>query len=319
MRVAVVGALPESLLNFRGELLLKMVEEGHEVIAMANFASPEVVSKLEEMGVKFFPFPVQRNSLNPLADLKTFLYLRKTFREQKLDVVLAYTIKPIIWGGMALRRFPKTRFYALVTGLGFAFQSENMFRKCLVQLVTFLYKQALAEAKGVIFQNQDNKNEFVSHKIVSDVKCCIIRGSGVGLSHFAFLPITNKSCVFLAIGRLLREKGFREYAEAARLVKKRCPDAVFQLLGPEDPSPDGIPISEVQGWNREGWIEYCGTADDVRPVRTLVCSALGNPVAHGAAGFRSVLGRGGGIHAQGAGRAETTGRPGDTAGAAGFS
>ena len=189
MRVAVIGALAESLLNFRGELLSKLVSEGHEVIALANDAAPNVVSKLKNRGVLFVPFPIQRNSMNPVADLKTFLFLRKIFSELKPDMVLAYTIKPIIWGGLALRKFSNIRFYALITGLGFAFQNENALRGLLVKLVVLLYQCALSRASAVIFQNPDNRNEFVSRKIVSGLKCCIIRGSGVSLSRFAFFPI----------------------------------------------------------------------------------------------------------------------------------
>ena len=266
MRVAIVGALPESLLNFRGEFLLKLVAAGHEVIAMAGEATPDVVSSLKDMGVSFTPFPVQRNRINPLADINTFLFLRKTFRDLKPDVVMAYTIKPIIWGGFALRGLPNIRFYALITGLGFAFQGGNILRDFLVRLVAFLYRCALVRASSVIFQNPDNRNEFLNLKILPQVKCCIVKGSGVDLSRFAHLPIINKeSCVFLTIGRLLKEKGFREYVAAAQVIKRRFPDVIFRLVGSEDPSPDGIPLSEVQEWNTKGWIEYCGSTKDVRP------------------------------------------------------
>ena len=91
MRVAIVGALPESLLNFRGELLLKLVAAGHEVIALADEAPSYVTSRLKDMGVAFYPFPIQRNRMNPLADLKTYLALRNYFGELKPDVVMAYT------------------------------------------------------------------------------------------------------------------------------------------------------------------------------------------------------------------------------------
>jgi len=266
MRVAIVGAFPESLLNFRGELLLKLVATGHEVIALADEASPDVVSRLKDMGVDFFPIPIQRNNTNPFADLNTFLFLRKTFRQLKPDVVMAYTIKPVIWGGLALRGLPNIRFYALITGLGFAFQSGGVLRGFLVRLVVFLYKCSLSRASSVIFQNPDNRNEFLSRKILNHIKCCIIKGSGVNLSQFTYHPIINKEgCVFLAIGRLLGDKGFREYVAAAKLVKKRFPEVVFRLVGSEDPSPDGIPLSEVQKWHNEGGIEYCGSTKDVLP------------------------------------------------------
>jgi len=279
MRVAIVGALPESLLNFRGEFLLKLVAAGHEVIAMAHEATPNVVEKLEDMGVSFVSFPIQRNGLSPLVDLKTFLALRKEFRTLKPDIVMAYTIKPIIWGGLALRNSHNVRFYALITGLGFAFQIESGMRGYLVKLIVTLYKSALARVSGIIFQNPDNKKEFEKRKIACNANCFIVNGSGVNLTRFPQSPLSNKDCIFLTIGRLLGDKGFREYVAAARLVKKRFPEVLFQLVGPEDSSPDSIPLSEVQSWDEQGWIEYCGATDDVRPFLNK-CSVFVLPSYH---------------------------------------
>jgi len=279
MRVAVVGALPESLLNFRGEFLMKLVAAGHEVITLAHEAAPDVVAKLENIGVSFDPFPVQRNGMNPFADLKTFLALRKAFRVFKPDVVFAYTIKPVIWGGLALRGIPRIRFYALITGLGFAFQVKNGLRGFLIRLVVTLYRLALVRASGIIFQNPDNLKEFVKRKITSQSNCFIVNGSGVDLSRFPQTPLPNNRCVFLAIGRLLGDKGFREYAIAASLVKKRFPEVLFRLIGPEDSSPDSIPLIEVQNWHKQGWIEYCGATEDVRPFLN-ECSVFVLPSYH---------------------------------------
>ena len=135
MRVVIVGALPESLLNFRGDLLADLVSEGFEVIALANKATPSLVLNLKNFGVRFFPVPIQRNGINPLQDLRTFLSLRRKFLELKPDVVLAYTIKPIIWGGIALRSMPHGRFYGLVTGVGVAFHVERGVGGLLIKIV----------------------------------------------------------------------------------------------------------------------------------------------------------------------------------------
>jgi glycosyltransferase involved in cell wall biosynthesis len=77
------------------------------------------------------------------------------------------------------------------------------------------------------------------------------------------MPLGNPT--FLTIGRLLGEKGFREYAQAARVVKEKYPDTVFQLLGPEDPSSDGISAAEVRSWDEFGWVEYLKSTSDVLP------------------------------------------------------
>lgn len=232
-RFVIIGALPESLINFRGSLIQSLRKANYQVTGMASETQPKVTEQLATWGANFCAYPVQRNSLNPLADFKTWQSLRQTFQELQPDVILAYTIKPVIWAGLASRILPDTRFYALITGLGFAFQGETFKRKLLVKLVTLLYRTALKPAERVIFQNPDNLNEFVQRAIVPAAKCTLVNGSGVDISRYTFTPLPKNQPVFLTIGRLLGEKGFREYAQAAQIVKARYPEVTFQLLGPE--------------------------------------------------------------------------------------
>ncbi|WP_026154880.1 glycosyltransferase family 4 protein [Thiolinea disciformis] len=264
-RFILIGALPESLINFRGPLIQSLLKANCQVTAMASETQTNVTQQLTTWGANFCAYPVERNSLNPLADLKTWQSLRQTFRERQPDVILAYTIKPVIWGGLASHVLPNRRFYALITGLGFAFQGETLKRKLLVTLVTFLYRTALKRAERVIFQNPDNLNEFVRRGIIPASKGALVNGSGVDISRYPLTPLPDSSITFLTIGRLLGEKGFREYAQAAQIVKTRYPETIFQLLGPHDPSPDGIPLTEVQQWYQQGWLEYLGSTNDVRP------------------------------------------------------
>ena len=263
--IIVIGALPESLLNFRGDLIKALVARNYDVTAMAASAELAVVSCLNKLGADFRSYPVQRNGLNPRSDLETWRTLRKSFQELQPDVILAYTIKPVVWGGLASRAVPGARFYALITGLGFAFQGNSPIRQLLSRLVSALYRLALHRANKIIFQNSDNLNEFVARGIVPASKCVLINGSGVDIQRFARMPLAVGKVTFLAIGRLLGDKGFREYAQAAQIVKAQYPDTIFQLLGPEDPSPDGIPVAEVQYWQQQGWVDYLGSTDDVLP------------------------------------------------------
>jgi len=263
--VVVIGALPESLLNFRGDLLKELVARGHEVITMAAAGERDVVRQLASIGVDFRAYPVYRSSMNPVKDMQTYFSLRKALDALNPDIVLAYTIKPVIWSGIALKQKPASKFYALVTGLGFAFQDGGIVRKGLTGLVSGLYRVSLVRASRVVFQNPDNRDLFIERKIVQKDKCELVNGSGVDLIRFTVTPLPVEGFVFLAIGRLLGEKGFREYARAAQLVKTRYPEAVFRLVGPEDPSPDSIPLREIHAWQTQGWVEYLGETDDVRP------------------------------------------------------
>ncbi len=133
-----------------------------------------------------------------------------------------------------------------------------------MRLVVFLYRLALKNAEKVIFQNPDNRQVFIEKGIVPEHKTCVVNGSGVDLSHFEVKPLTQEPR-FLLIARLLGDKGIREYIAAAEMVKKKYPNAYFQLVGPEDPSPDGISLSELERLNVNRSVDYVGGTKDVRP------------------------------------------------------
>jgi glycosyltransferase involved in cell wall biosynthesis len=263
--VVIVGALAMSMEKFRGDLIRVLAAAGHRVTAMSASTSADEVQRICALGANFRALPVQRNGLNPCQDLQTFFALRRAFKELKPDVVLAYTIKPVIWGGLALTKCKHTRSIALITGLGFAFQERGHLRKALTHVITQLYRIALRRLDSVVFQNPDNLETFVSRGIVVRSKCHVVNGSGVNCDYFTDTPLPAGPPRFLLIARFLGEKGLREYAEAARIAKQRHSDAAFQLVGFEDPSPDAVPMAEVRAWHEEGVIQYLGEASDVRP------------------------------------------------------
>ncbi len=265
MKILLIGALPSSLINFRGELIKLFVSNDHQVIAMASGANNIEIESIEKLGIRYIDYSVQRNGLNPIADMKTFLNLKHVFKKEKPDLVLAYTIKPVIWGGIAARFCPNIKFYGLITGLGFAFQKGSFKRNLLSSIATNLYRLALSKASKVIFQNPDNLQAFLDKNIIVKEQAMRVNGSGVSLEHYCRSRLPDSEPVFLTIARLLGEKGLREYVRAARLVKEKYPSVIFKIVGPDDPSPDGIPVSEVNEWNELGIIEYSGSSNDVRP------------------------------------------------------
>jgi glycosyltransferase involved in cell wall biosynthesis len=286
-----LGSYPDSVVSFRGDLIRALVASNLDVTVMSAAASDQVSAEITSLGrgvgldfldckgerrspvntsipfgkVNFRSYPIARSGLNPIADIVTLFALRRAFRDLSPTAILAYTIKPIIWGAIAIRVVPKARFVAMVTGLGYAFQGESIGRRLLNSLVVALYRFALRRADAVVFQNPDNRDEFVKRRIVCPAKCHVVSGSGINLGRFEQTPLPDGPPHFLLIARLLGEKGIREYAAAAKAVKAINPEAIFSLVGPTDPSPDGIPLAEVEGWARAGTIQYHGATRDVRP------------------------------------------------------
>ncbi len=264
MEIIVIGALPSSLYNFRGELIKSLLKHNKRVVTSAATANENEISKINGLGASFVEVSINRNGLNPVDDIRTLFSIYSIYRKVRPSVVLAYTIKPIIWGGIAARFANIESFYAMITGLGYAFQKGGLAKNLLNTLVKFLYRSALKKSKGVIFQNRDNMQVFIDEGIVPKEKCFLVNGSGVDLSHYSLSPLPSTPH-FLLIARLLGDKGIREYAQAAKLVKQKYPEAVFELVGPEDPSPDGIKLDEVHQWTESGAIKYSGATTDVRP------------------------------------------------------
>jgi glycosyltransferase involved in cell wall biosynthesis len=264
VKIILIGALPSSLINFRGELIKTLVRLGNQVTVMASNATPSEIIDIEALNVRYLDYPVKRNGLSPKEDLKTLFTLYRIFEIEKPDIIFSYTVKPIIWGGLAARFSGVKNFYALVTGLGFAFQQGSFLKNTLMKIIKALYRTSLKQSKGVIFQNKDNMQFFIENRLIGSHRCSLVSGSGVDLSHFSKAELT-KEFSFLLIARLLGDKGIREYVEAAAFVKATYPKAIFNLVGPEDPSPDGISLNEVTSWHNDGVIYYHGGTDDVRP------------------------------------------------------
>lgn len=267
MKVLVLASLAYSLTNFRRALLAAMADAGHEVIACAPEDDAEVRSALAANGIRYAQVAMERTGINPFADLRTIAGYLRLLRTERPDVVLAYTQKPIIYGGIATRIAGGVRFYAMVSGLGYAFTGVETARRRLFRAaVSRLYRAGVARAARIFVFNRDDGAEMRTHGIVRPEQDVVqVPGSGIDTRRFAHQPVPEGPPIFLLIARLLRDKGLAEYAEAARRVKATHPQARFQLLGPMDPNPAAISKAELDGWIAEGAIEYLGETKDVVP------------------------------------------------------
>lgn len=277
--VLVLGGQDRSLLNFRGPLLKAMVQAGHTVTGAAPAETPGVPHALSALGVRFVPVTLARAGLNPLADVFSLLRLKTLFRQERPDVVLSYTIKPVIYGSLAASWAGVPQIYALITGLGAAFHTSGLKGRLLRFMAVTLYRLALARCTRVLVQNQDIAELFIRKGIVSAGKVVIVPGSGVDSVYFPPKPMPERSLVFLLLARMLRDKGVEEYVAAARLLKKKLPQARFLLVGDSDPNPAAISETQLRQWNQEGVVEYRSAVSDVRPLLS-ECSVYVLPSYH---------------------------------------
>ncbi|CAD5260394.1 MULTISPECIES: glycosyltransferase family 4 protein [Halomonadaceae] len=268
-RFLLVSGSSYSLVNFRGPLVQSLISAGLEVHAASPglHDDPRTCRQLEAWGVFVHDIPMQRTGLNPWYDFLTLKALYLLMRNIRPDVVLAYTIKPVVYGMLAAWLAKVPQRYALITGLGYAFAGEARGKRALVfHLVRRLYSAALNKVDKVFFQNPDDESLFRDLGILRDrVPSQVLNGSGVDMAHFAAAPLPDGPPRFLLVARLLADKGVRQYAEAARRIKQQRPEVVFQLAGDIDSNPDTISQQELDTWVGEGSLEHLGWLNDVRP------------------------------------------------------
>lgn len=269
MKLLLVGGFAESVLNFRGPLIDALVQAGVEVhVAAPGLDRGDLGRALRDRGAIPHDVPLQRTGVNPLADMRGLYRLWRLMRRLRPDAFLGYTIKPVIYGLMAARLAGVGRRYALITGLGYAFQERPSSRRARVVagLARGLYRLALRGAHRVFFQNPDDQALFQALHILDwRTPSVVVNGSGVDVSRFAWEPVPNGPVVFLMIARLLVAKGVREYAQAAGQLRPEFPQASFRLAGWIDGGPDSISADELDAWIGAGTLEYLGRLDDVRP------------------------------------------------------
>lgn len=266
MKIVILASFAPSLVRFRGPLITTLVAAGHDVVAVAPDIDPPLLSELYKLGATPLDLHLSRTGMNPIQDMLYGWRLYRAFRWLQPDLVLSYTAKPNIWGAIAANAAGATSA-AMVTGLGFAFTDggERKWKRALIEKVqTWLYRRATYRNAVVIFQNPDDRDDFIAAGCLADPgKARIVNGSGVDLNHFAPSPLHDQTH-FLMIARLLKNKGVREYAEAAIQLKAHYPTTNFALAGFFDEGPDGIPPMTLAEWQTRG-LDYLGGLDDVRP------------------------------------------------------
>ena len=254
MRILILANDDEGLYQFRKELIVELLKE-NEVYASV----PEGPYKqdLMNLGCKLELIQFNRHGINPIADIKLFLKYRLLIKKIKPSVVLTYTIKPNVYGGLACTLL-KVPFIVNITGLGSAVENGGF-----MQIVTILlYKIGIKHASTVFFQNQANKEFMLSHGVVKN-NYEMIPGSGVNLNHFTPLEYPKSDNVeFSFISRIMKEKGADLYLKAAEIIKKEYPNTIFHVCGMCEENY----YDRLKDLQDKGIIIYHGNLRDVREI-----------------------------------------------------
>ncbi len=260
--IAFVSNTSWSIYNFRAGLIKKLLAERIPILIIAP--PDEYSTKLEDMGCIFEPVKLEQYGTNPLKDLHFCLQLSRIFQKYTIHFLITYTIKPNIFANL-VARWHQVPSIAVITGLGHLFTIPSW--KTL--LVKQLYRFAFQKVAQTWFLNKEDMHFFIRKRIVKTKQAQYLPSEGIDTNYFKKVlhlktSATSPPFTFLFAGRLMDEKGIREYVQAARLLKAKYPEVRFEILGFIEPHfPYAVTQEELLTWQQEGIIQYLGTTDTI--------------------------------------------------------
>lgn len=261
MKIAFISSLASSLLTFRRQLIIDLTHSGHEVLAFAPDYDEVSFKNVLDLGAKPVPFRMTRTGMNPISDLRALLQLISLLKIHRPDAVLSYFIKPVIYGSIAAGIASIPIRLAMMEGMGFVFtyEARPTARRSILRFFSKnLLRLALRSVDKLILLNHDDYNEFLEAGLVDPNKAVILGGIGVDLNKWVYETPKLKPIQFIFVGRLLIDKGVREFVSAASVLKLEYPNSVFKIIGARDDNPSAVPLEEIEHWTDSGIIEWPG-------------------------------------------------------------
>lgn len=255
MQILILANHSGGLYDFRKDLISELKKYASVTVAVPH---NDRWDELLHLADRVIELPIDRRGMNPLHDSNLFHQYRAILREVKPDLVLTYTIKPNIYGGLACRmaRIP----YAVnITGLGSAIENGGWLKK----FVLALYKPALKGARVVFFENAGNRDTLTATGVVPKGRDVVLNGAGVNLEDYPYQPYPQEGPVrFLFVGRVMHEKGVDELFAAAKRMKQEYGDGVeFHIVGSFEEAYKPI-MDELE---KAGVVKYHGYQSDMKP------------------------------------------------------
>lgn len=250
------------LVVFRIDAINHFLSQGHEVILVSPKGKDEDMKKIPPQA-KFIPINVNRTSTSITENINYLKQLNKVLKAEKPDYMFNFTIKPNVYGSIAskLQRVPSS---CMIAGLGYAF-SHNDFKS---KVARALYRFSMKFTQHIMVLNKSNYDTVINKKLCPKEKLIWLQGGeGVNLDSYPYYDNTADDIKFVFIARLIPDKGYREFVQAAKAIKERYPNVQFNVVGGLDEGyPDAITREEVDQDVKNGYIEYLGTFSDMLEV-----------------------------------------------------
>lgn len=243
-------------------------DAGMEVVVLTRLN--DHVDVIAAEGFRAIPLRLRRGSRNPFAALSTIRQIVGAYRRDRPDLVHHVNLKMCLLGTIAALWARPPHVVNALTGLGSLFTSERMDAR-LLRTAVLASLRVLNRLTGaaVIVQNPDDQAMALRRQLAPAERIVLIPGSGVDIRRFSPRPPppAGQPPVVTYVGRMLADKGLRELAEAARLLKRRSRVIRFILVGSTDPeNPQSLSTEELAAWVEEGLVEWHGYCSDIPQV-----------------------------------------------------
>lgn len=259
MKIFIVANTSWCMYNFRLEVIQKLIELKHDVYLLStkdNFSS-----KLSNIGVKFKYFDFDPHGKKILNEFILFMKIFLFFKKNKPDLVLNYTIKPVLYSGFACFLL-NIKFINFITGIG-NFLFKDILRTFLIMP---FYRISIKKAKKVIFLNSSDLKNFLHKKLLKKDNSILFQyGEGVNLERFKSIPheVNKNKFIFFHAGRLLRAKGLSDLVHAIRVLRLKYKNLFIDVAGNTDDGEEYISLKELRYWEKEGIIKYHGVSTNI--------------------------------------------------------
>lgn len=254
-------------LSHRKPIAIAAKESGYDVTVVAGDTG--LAEQIESLGIKYIPLPINTTGMNPKEEYSTFKFLKRLYKTEKPDVIHQVGLKPILWGTIAASTLKIKNVVNAVSGTGFLFSPEK--RNSIVSKgICFVLRIFSKKTYKYIFQNNDDKTEFVNAKIIKENQVCFIKGSGVDLQQFAYrsedkIDCSRIKCVFT--GRMVEDKGVLVIFEAAKILKEKYKDKIqFILCGDLDANPKALKKEQIESYCDGDYVKWLGFQKNIKDI-----------------------------------------------------
>ena len=249
-----------SIYNFRRNLIIKLLKERYKIIILSP--DDNYSKKLKKLGCEVIKLNFENNTINFMKEIKLIIKLFFFLKKNKPDIMLNFTIKPLIFGSF-VSGFLNIYTINMITGLGTNFVNFSILSK----IILFFYKISFKKTSHIFFQNEDDLKLFLKKNIATKCNSSIIPGSGIDLKYFAYRKYKFfKKIKFILVSRILVEKGIHEYIQSATKLISEGYNCEFKILGPTIPNnKSSFNKKTLKKLLPKKFFRYLGFVNDVRP------------------------------------------------------